>query len=187
MAIIEDWKIRSRATRCCYSGEPFEDGEKFYTCLFEVADDFVRRDYSAKNWDLISKNLDPPPFSFWQSTFELPRKDGEPEPIEHKSAESMLRRMIDEDDPHTENARYILAVMLERKKLLKPVDEKETGARKLLFYEHRTTGDLFIVADPGLRLDQLGEVQEEVTALLRRDDPPAEAAGKDAPGDGEQN
>ncbi len=168
MAIVQDWKIRSHHHRCCLTDEPFEDGEDFYTCIFidPRSDGYVRRDYAAKNWPLVSKNLDPPPFSFWKSTYEAPVPEEKKEDIGPESAEAMLRRMIDEDDSGTENARYILALMLERKKTLRPVDEKITEDRKLIFYEHKTTGDVFIVADPELKLDDLGRVQEEVSALL---------------------
>ena len=86
------------------------------------------------------------------------------------SAEGMLRRMAEEDEPHTENARFILALMLERKKTLIPTDVKDAETRKLLFYEHKDTGDVFIVADPGLHLSEIEAVQREVTELLAREE-----------------
>jgi hypothetical protein len=36
-----------------------------------------------------------------------------------------------------------------------------------LIYEHGATGDVFIVPDPQLRLDQLESVQNEVANLLQ--------------------
>jgi hypothetical protein len=38
---------------------------------------------------------------------------------------------------------------------------------RLLIYEHRENGDVFIVRDPQLRLSELERVQEEMAALLR--------------------
>ncbi|MCB1086100.1 MAG: hypothetical protein KDM63_03570 [Verrucomicrobiae bacterium] len=170
MAIIQDWKFRSRSHHCCYTGEPFADGEEFYTCIFidPQSDGYLRRDYAAKNWSLIRKNLDPPPFSFWKSTYEAPQTEEKTEAIEEHSAEATLRRMIDENDSATENARFILALMLERKKTLRPVDEKESdsGTGKLIFYEHKQTGEVFIVTDPQLKLNDIEAVQQEVAALL---------------------
>ena len=78
----------------------------------------------------------------------------------------MLRRLIDENDPSSENARYILAVMLERKKILLPVDVKEEKKSKMLFYEHHKTGEAFIVRDPILKLDEIDNIQEEVSEWL---------------------
>lgn len=185
MAIIQDWKIRSPLARCELTGEPFADGETFYTCIFEDAESegFHRRDYSEESWKEARKSFDPPPFSFWKSTYKAPVRDKEDEAAGEASVETMLRRFIDEDDPRTENARYILALMLERNKTLIPVDTRETETRTLLFYEHADNGDVFIVADPGLRLEEVASVQREVSDLLAeeerrpRDAAPSEAEG----------
>jgi hypothetical protein len=36
-----------------------------------------------------------------------------------------------------------------------------------LIYEHGKSGDVFIVPDPQLRLDEIEKVQEDVAVLLR--------------------
>lgn len=172
MAIIQDWRIRSTNARCEVSGEPFADGEDFYTCIFEdqESDGFVRRDYSLDSWREMRRKMKPAPFSFWKSTYKAPARTSSEEREADTSIEGMLRRFIDEDDPRTENARYILALMLERKKTLIPSDTKETDNRTLLFYEHADNGDVFIVADPGLRLDEIESIQREVVDLLAEED-----------------
>jgi len=168
MAIIQDWKIRPTNARCELTGEAFEDGQEFYTCIFEDpnSDAFLRCDYAVPSWARVKGELDPPPYSFWKSTYKAPEQEERKPRIEDTSAEGMLRRFMEEDDPSTENARYILALMLERRKTLIPTDSKETETRKLLFYEHAENGDVFIVADPGLRLDEIETVQQEVSDLL---------------------
>lgn len=172
MAIIQDWKIRSTHARCEISGEPFLDGQEFYTCIFDDpgSEGFNRRDYSVDAWKKIRKKIDPAPFSFWRSTYKAPAKAAQDKKTGDSSVEGMLRHFIDEDDPLTENARYILALMLERKKTLIPTDSKVTDTRTLLFYEHADNGDVFIVADPGLRLDEIESVQREVVDLLAAED-----------------
>jgi len=172
MGIILDWKIRSRNPQCEHTGKDFVDGEEFYTCIFEdtEADGFVRRDFSASVWDEVKKKLDPKPFSRWKSVFEVPVVKSDADTIQDNSAEGMLRRMLDEDDSKTENTRYILAVMLERKKTLLPVDVKETETRRLLFYEHKDSGDVFIVADPQLKLDEIESIQAEVALQLNHEE-----------------
>ena len=172
MAIIQDWKIRSTHARCEVSGEPFLDGDAFYTCIFDDpdSDGFLRRDYSVAAWNKVRKKLDPAPFSFWRLTYKAPVEAVEDERTTDTSVEGMLRRFIEEDDPRTENARFILALMLERKKTLMPTDVKETETRTLLFYEHADNGDVFIVADPGLHLDEIEVIQREVVDLLAEED-----------------
>ena len=189
MAIILDWKIRTRNPQCEHTGKPFQDGEEFYTCIFDdpESDGFLRRDFSASVWDEARGTLETQPFSRWKSVFQVPVVEEDEPAIRDTSAEGMLRRMIDEDDPNTENARFILALMLERKKTLIPTDVKDTETRRLLFYEHKDTGDVFIVADPQLKLDEIAEIQKEVSELLDREEKQSEVGGETGENSGEDD
>jgi len=63
--------------------------------------------------------------------------------------------------------RVLLAVMLERSKILIERDAREQEDHTILrVYEHRRTGESFIVLDPRIRLENLDDVQTEVVALL---------------------
>ncbi len=167
---MQEWTIQARTNRCDITGEPFGDGEAFYTLLYrdEKQDTLHRRDVSQKSWRALQ--ADPaaePPFSFWRSKFTPPPPPA-PEALPKADAEELLRRFLTENLPAQTRAIYILALMLERKRLLRPTGTKqdeETG-RKLLFYEHARTGEMFVVVDPVLRLDQVAEVQREVAGLL---------------------
>jgi hypothetical protein len=83
----------------------------------------------------------------------------------------MLRRLLESNDPAHTNTRYLLAVMLERKRILRPQPSADKG---ILVYERAGTGETFLIADPNLSLSDLARVQEEVTALLSGLSAPAE-------------
>ena len=71
------------------------------------------------------------------------------------------------DDPAMKNVVYVLAVMLERSKILVERDAKELEDGTIRrVYEDRKQGDTFVILDPRLRLENLGEVQQQVVALL---------------------
>jgi len=88
------------------------------------------------------------------------------DPIQRETAESLLRKLIERNDPHYIAAAYILAVMLERKRLLKVKEQLVRDGQRVFIYEQPLTGDVFTITDPGLRLDQLDEVQRDVSQLL---------------------
>lgn len=186
MAIIQDWKIRHTSAKCEDTGEAFADGQDFFTCIFEdpASEAFLRRDYAVESWKRIGPTLTPPPFSFWKSTYKAPVQVSDAKTTADMSVEGMLRRFIDEDEPRTEQARYILTLMLERKKVLVPTDSQVTETRKLLFYEHALSGDVFIVADPGLRLAEIEEVQREVSELLAAEEKRLSEATSNIGGEG---
>ena len=64
------------------------------------------------------------------------------------------------------NIRFILALMLERKRILKPVEVKEEEGTRLHIYLHAKTGEVFVIPDPQLHLDQIEAVQTQVAGLL---------------------
>ncbi len=163
--ITSEWSIQGRAERCAASGEPFGDGDFFYTLLFEEGDGFRREDLSEESFR--SRPPDAPrPFSFWRSKYEPPPPPA-PEPLGKQTAEELLRRFMREDTPQHTNTRYILALMLERKRLLKEVETRRSdGGQITRIYEHAKTGEVFVIPDPGLRLGEIAAVQTEVAALL---------------------
>jgi hypothetical protein len=57
--------------------------------------------------------------------------------------------------------------MLERKRVLKPIKTDQSDDRPVLIYEHGKTGDVFIVPEVRLRLDEIEHVQNEVSQLLK--------------------
>ena len=158
-----EWAIKHRSDVCAVTKRPFAAGEYFYTLLFHDAQGYRREDLSEEAWQNRNDNIQP--FSFWKSRYE-PLPEAEPEPLGKENAEQLFRRLIASETPPA-NACYVLAAMLERKRVLKQIKTEQGASGRVLIYEHGATGDVFIVPDPGLRLDQLESVQNEVAQLLR--------------------
>lgn len=179
--IERDWNIQPPTGKCSVTGRPFRDEETYYAILAETPEGLARQDFSVEAW--ANRASEPKPLSFWKSEFKIAPPDPE-RTIAQDDAESLLRRMIEEGDRATENARYILAVMLERKKKLYHRDTVEHDGRPCLVYEHKETGETFLIADPRLKLSELHLVQMEVADLLRPRREEAQASGgADAPPD----
>ena len=166
MALHEPWSIKSRAHACSVTEEKFIDGESFYTAIFPDPESsgYLRKDFCAEAWNARPSDADKP-FSSWTSVYHVPVKEEEVQ-VTDESPEALLRRLIEEDEEHTENARYILAIMLERKKQLVEADNQPTGTGIIRIYEHRKSGDVFIVKDPNIPLSDIEKIQEEVSELL---------------------
>jgi hypothetical protein len=174
--LANEWAIKHRADACAVTHRPFVPGEYFYTLLYHDAEGYRREDLSEEAWQNRNENIQP--FSFWKSRFEpVPPKPADP--VRKENAEQLFRRLIASDNPPA-NACYVLAVMLERKRILKHVKTEQAENGRVLIYEHGATGDVFIVPDPQLRLDELETVQNEVAELLsaavKNDEVPAQPA-----------
>lgn len=183
----QDWVIKSRAHTCAISGEPFADGATIYSVLSRGAEGFERADISEARWKDAPRDQ---VVSFWRTVYQAPPPPAQ-EPLKKETVETLLRQYMSREDYSRINVVFILAVMLERKRVLieRDVQRKDDGA-KLRIYEHRQTGEIFTIPDPELRLDQLEEVQKDVNELLgigpsaKPSDapPPAETPGGPAAG-----
>jgi hypothetical protein len=172
----QNWSIRSRAHTCAVTQRPFEDGELFHTSVYFDPEEngYVRRDVCAEAW--AQEQEQRKPIAAWKTRYQKVLAEAKPEIAPKESAQALLQRFIEEGDPRTENARYILALMLERKRQIAQTAEKEVDGAKMLFYENKKTGEIFIVRDPELRLDEIADMQDEVATLLAFGGPAADAA-----------
>jgi hypothetical protein len=177
--MTNDWTIQSRSTHCAATGTPFAEGEHFYTLLFLEKGGYRREDLCEEAFR--SRDGSTMPFSFWKSKFEPPAP-APPEPVSKQTAEDLLRTYMLESGSEHSNARYILALMLERKRLLREVEVKRGDDGSLTrIYEHVKTGEVFVIPDPQLRLDQVAEVQVQVAGLLGAPAAPPTPAPAPAP------
>ena len=171
-----EWNIQSRAHACQACGQLFADKQPYHTILFDGKAGYERLDVCEPCWTAqysqgatSRKGF----ISHWQGVFEAPPVRSEP--IQKENAESLLRKLVELSNPKHGAACFILAVMLERKRILKVKEQVQGDARRLFIYEHPATGDVFTITDPNLRLDQLDEVQRDVAQLLEHGLPaPAE-------------
>ncbi len=171
---MNDWNIQSRARSCQGCGRAFADREAYHTLLFEQRSGFERQDVCSVCWDAQHRHgaMDRKGFiSHWQGQF-LVAPPPPPDPIQKDNAESLLRRLLERNDPAWQPAAYILAVMLERKRVLRVRQQFRSGGRRTFVYEIPRSGDLFTIPDPELQLDQLERVQHDVAHLLEHGLPP---------------
>ena len=162
--MANDWEIKGRAEKCAKTEHLFQDGETFYTLLFRDRHGFHREDWCEEAWNQRNDNIQP--YSFWRSKFEPPSPPA-PEPLQGETAEDLLRRFMSEESSTHASTRYILGIMLERKRILKQIEARDDENGRTLIYEHVKTGEVFVIPDPNLRLDQVESVQNEVTELLK--------------------
>lgn len=161
--MAQEWNIKSRGDSCRACEKQFNDKDDCYSALMFTDEGYVRGDYCSDCWN--KQNLEETAFSTWHGIFIVPPPEKE-EPLKKETAESLLRKMLEDDEPNI-GVIYILAVMLERKRILVERDVKTSEDGGVLrIYEHKKTGETFLVTEPHLQLDKLEEVQMQVVELL---------------------
>ena len=165
---MNEWNIQSRAHACEACSKPFADQQTYHTLLLDEQTGLRRSDICEPCWqkqfagDARSRTGF---ISQWHGIYEAP--PAQPvEAIQKETAETVLRKLIEANDPRYAPAAYILAVMLERKRILKVKEQITRDGQRIFIYEQPKTGDIFTIADPNLHLDQLEQVQHDVAQLL---------------------
>ncbi len=172
---MTEWNIQSRSHACEACAKPFADQEVYHTLLFDEKADFRRSDICQGCW--LKQYSDGARerkgfVSYWQGVYHAPPPPADP--IHRETAESLLRKIIELNDARYVPAAFILAVMLERKRLLKVREQLTRDGQRIFIYEKPGTGDVFTIIDPNLQLNQLEAVQHDVAALLEHGlNPPA--------------
>lgn len=164
-----DWNIQSRSHVCHECGEAFGDRQVLHTLLFSGREGLERVDVCVRCWEgqySEAANHRRGFISHWQTVHLVPPPPNEV--IQKESAETLLRKLVERNAPEDTAACFVLAIMLERKRLLKMQGKSQSEGRRLLHYEHAKTGDIFTVSEVDLRLDQLEAVQKRVSELLEQ-------------------
>ena len=164
---MSDWNIQSRGHQCHACNKPFEDGISYHTVLAYENNEYVRQDICTTCWAQEGEGAPSRKgfISTWQGTYEAP-PPAPPEAIQKDNAEGLLRKLVETGETRWREASYILAVMLERKRVLKVKEQIKEADSRVFVYEMSHSGDVFTIPDPNLKMEELEQVQIEVATLL---------------------
>lgn len=172
-----DLQLQPLATQCAVSGEPFTAGAR-------VASYLVRMGAALEimRFDVLETHVaDFRPEGFvacrWVQPFK-PRRAGEnPDRALKLTAENLFVTLADPTtEPTPENTRLLqfLALMLERKKILRPRGPSADGLRQR--YEHAKSKAIFEVPAGDLTAEFFVAVQEQLSVLVGTPKPAAAPA-----------
>lgn len=165
-----NWNIQTRSRLCSRCQNGFLEKQAYQTTLFIQADGSYWREDVCMNCKSNSPSSeDKGPFvSQWQGVFQTSALALQNKVLERDEVEEVLRKIVELNDPRYVKVMYILAVMLERKRVLKAKDVYYKNDSRFTIYEHSKTGDVFAIEDPRLEINQLEDVQREVCAILEK-------------------
>jgi hypothetical protein len=158
---MNDYQIQAPTRRCSATGRELCAGEKYYTALLDVAGQFVRQDYSSEAWQ------GPPAgaFSFWVG--RVPEREESRKPrIDDELLFDCFRRLEGQNDADKVNFRYVVALLLMRRKRFKFEEAHQEGGQEYLGLRCVKTKTVYQVHNPRLTEAEMAAVQEEVFRVL---------------------
>jgi hypothetical protein len=160
---MSDWEISRSAGECFGTGEQIEHGQEYFAALVEGEDGLVRRDFSFDYWEREKPEV----FCHWKTKLPEPGKKKELF-VDEEMLVSFFERLAQETEPEKVNFRFVLALILMRKRRLKYDSTKIEGGNEL--WRLRVVGgdkDFVEVLNPQLDEEQISELSSQVGQILQ--------------------
>jgi len=146
------------------TGRGLAEGEEYYAVLFEEGESFRRADYSVDGWD------GPPEGSYCHFRTRVPIKEKKKQLlVDNAVLVNFFSRLADEQDPARIRFRFVLALILMRKRLLRyDTSEVRDGQEywRMTIPSDQSTHE---VVNPRLTDDQIEDVSRQISAILHGD------------------
>jgi hypothetical protein len=160
--VVADYEIQGPTRMCAATGRELKPGDRFCAVLAERDGRFVRTDYAASNWP------GPPADALAHWSGRVPTTDRPQKPVVNDELlMDCLTRLDGATEPGQIRFRYVVALLLMRRKRLKFEDAKrDAEGRDVLVLRDAKSGERSDVIDPRLTDDETASVQNDVFAAL---------------------
>jgi hypothetical protein len=159
---MSEWDIKKPLGQCCGTGRPIQQGEEYYAALMETVAGFERRDFCKEFW-LQNK---PEVYCYWKTKLTAPDRRRQVF-IDDDMLMAFFERLADESDAERINFRYVLALVLMRKRRLKYDSSRTEAGREI--WRLRIAGEKHIVEviNPQLSEEQVAELSNQISQILQ--------------------
>lgn len=161
---MADWEIKKTLGVCAGTNREFEVGEEYFAALVEGPEGLERRDYSLDYWN----EAKPPVFCFWKTKLPNPEQKKKLF-VNDEMLMAFFDRLAKETDPEKINFRFVLTLILMRKRKLKYEgcvieDGKEIWTVKVTGQDRSEK-----VINPHLTEDQIEGLTSQMGQILQMD------------------
>ncbi|MHC4214027.1 MAG: hypothetical protein ACYSWP_11705 [Planctomycetota bacterium] len=160
---MSDWEISRSAGECFGTGEQIEYGQEYFAALVEGQEGLVRRDFCSDYWEREKPEV----FCYWKTKLPEPGKKKELF-VDEEMLVSFFERLAQEMEPEKVNFRFVLALILMRKRRLKYDSTKNQGGNEI--WRLRVVGgdkNFVEVLNPQLDEEQISELSSQVGEILQ--------------------
>ncbi len=166
MALEREYKVEASTRRCARCDRQFAVGDEYYSAVVETDDEslLARQDFCPDCWAPRDEF-----FSFWKTRVPEPRMEERgPRLIDLGRLTELFEGLADTEEPRGRQFRYVLALVLMRKRRLKLVSSRRLpggGGEEMTL---RETGSerTHTVSSPGLTEAGIVEVADRLGEIL---------------------
>jgi hypothetical protein len=162
---MADWEITKPTGQCSGSGQPIEEGEEYFAALVETDQGFERKDYSFSYW----QENNPDVFYFWKTKLSDPNKKKKIF-IDDEMLMAFFDRLEDRKEPDKINFRFVLTLILMRKRLLRYDSSRFEDDKDIWTLKVTGQKKTVEVVDPHLNEDEIDSLTENIGQIMDIDE-----------------
>lgn len=162
--MMEQWEIQRTQGRCAGTDRVLEPGEEYYAALIDTQETFERRDYCAEYWEAHHPEV----FSFWKTQIPLPSEKKKLF-VDDSVLINFFERLGQETEPLKIQFRFVLTLILMRKRLLKYEDSSPRDGQEIWNVRLMRDKEFHEVINPNLTDEQIEQVSGELGVILQGD------------------
>lgn len=161
---MSEWEINKPLGQCCGTERKIEYGEEYFAALIETEEGLQRRDFCADYWE----SQKPDVFCYWKTRLPEPGQKRQLF-VDDQMLMAFFERLEKETEPEKINFRFVLALILMRKRILKydetiNKDDKEIWRLRIVGEKHTAK-----VVNPHLDEEQIEQLSSQIGEILQTD------------------
>src|SRR5262245_64735204 len=156
-----NYQIHGPARTCTASGRELRAGEPFYSVLLDEGGQFVRKDYAADAWP----GSPPGAVAWWAGGIPEAGRPAKPT-INEELLVDCFGHLAGTTDPARQRFRYVVALLLMRRKRFKFDDARKRDDAETLVVRDARSGRKHEIVDPQLTEPEMDAVRDEVFRVL---------------------
>ena len=161
---MADWEINRPLGQCFGSGKKIESGQEYYGALVETEQGLQRRDFSREYWEREK----PPVFCFWKTKLAAPNEKKQLF-VSDDMLMAFFERLANETEAEKVSFRFVLTLVLMRKRRLKYDSTKTDAGREIWCLRVVGDKDLVEVVNPHLDEAQIETLTSQIGQILQAD------------------
>lgn len=158
---MTNYQIHGPARTCTATGRELKPGERVFSVLRDDAGQFVRQDYASEAWPGPPENA----VAWWAGRVLEAGKRAKPV-INDDLLVDCFEHLTETSDPGRLRFRYVVALLLMRRKRFKFEDASKKDDRELMVVRDVKAGRKHEIVDPLMTEPEMDSVRDEVFRVL---------------------
>ena len=159
---MEQWEVSKPAGRCCGTDKKIEYGQEYFAALVETEQGLQRRDFCTDYW----QSRQPDVFCYWKSRLPHPNQKKQIF-VDESMLMAFFERLEHEKEQEKINFRFVLALVLMRKRRLKYDSSGIEADRETWRLRIVGSKELVEVINPHLDQEQIEQLSSQIGQILQ--------------------